>query len=50
MTVNKAGTALAVLLAAAVSVHAGALQDTYSPAVQDIDVPPVTYLNYIHWL
>ena len=41
-----AGAALAaVLLAAAVSAQAGALQDTYSPALQDIDVPPVTRLR-----
>ena len=36
-----AGMALAVLLAAVHSVHAGASQNTYSPALQDIDVPPV---------
>ena len=39
--VGVAGTALAVLLAAAVSMQAGASQDIFSLAQQDVDVPPV---------
>ena len=39
--VGMVGTALAVLLTAAVAVRSGASQDIFSPALQDIDVPPV---------
>ena len=43
--VGMVGTALAVLLAAAVFVQAGASQDIFSPALQDIDVPPVIHVQ-----
>ena len=36
-----AGTVFAALLAAATGLQAGALQDAYSPALLDVDVPPV---------